>query len=68
MKLLRFGERGAERPGILDPEGIARDLGGVIDDISGETLLDEGMEVLRLCNWRNLPRVLSPVDIGISGR
>jgi hypothetical protein len=45
MKLLRFGEPGAERPGILDAAGIARDLSGVIDDISGETLLDEGMEL-----------------------
>jgi 2-keto-4-pentenoate hydratase/2-oxohepta-3-ene-1,7-dioic acid hydratase in catechol pathway len=64
MKLLRFGERGAERPGILDAEGIARDLGGVIDDISGETLLDEGMEVLRRCNWRNLPRVPAGARLG----
>ena len=64
MKLLRFGEPGAERPGILDAEGIARDLSGVIDDISGETLLDEGMEVLRRCDWRSLPHVPSGARLG----
>jgi 2-keto-4-pentenoate hydratase/2-oxohepta-3-ene-1,7-dioic acid hydratase in catechol pathway len=64
MKLLRFGEPGAERPGILDAEGIARDLSGVIDDISGETLLDEGMEVLRRCDRRNLPQVPSAARLG----
>ena len=36
MKLLRYGERGAEKPGILDPEGKIRDLSGVVKDIAGE--------------------------------
>jgi len=64
MKLLRFGEPGTERPGILDAEGTLRDLSGVIDDISGETLLDEGMDVLRRCNLRNLPQVTSGARLG----
>jgi hypothetical protein len=32
MKLLRVGERGAERPAVLDDAGIARDLSGVVTD------------------------------------
>ena len=28
MKLVRYGELGAEKPGILDPEGKIRDLSG----------------------------------------
>ena len=32
MKLLRIGERGAERPAVLDADGIARDLSGVVAD------------------------------------
>jgi 2-keto-4-pentenoate hydratase/2-oxohepta-3-ene-1,7-dioic acid hydratase in catechol pathway len=64
MKLLRFGEPGAEHPGILDAEGIARDLSAVIDDIGGETLLDEGMEVVRRCDYRNLPRVPPGARLG----
>ncbi len=38
MKLLRWGERGAERPGVLDAQGRIRDLSSVLDDISGKTL------------------------------
>lgn len=34
MKLLRYGEPGRERPGILDAEGQIRDLGGIVDDIN----------------------------------
>jgi 2,4-diketo-3-deoxy-L-fuconate hydrolase len=33
MKLLRVGEPGAERPAVLDDDGVARDLSGVVGDI-----------------------------------
>ncbi|MFC2968138.1 fumarylacetoacetate hydrolase family protein [Acidimangrovimonas pyrenivorans] len=52
MKFLRYGEAGAEKPGILDDEGRLRDLSGVIDDLSGEvlgelgTLSSEGLPVV----------------------
>src|SRR6201987_1553187 len=32
MKLLRVGERGAERPAVLDDNGVARDVSGVTGD------------------------------------
>lgn len=32
MKLLRVGDPGAERPSVLDGDGVARDLSGVVDD------------------------------------
>ncbi|PZN48976.1 MAG: 2-hydroxyhepta-2,4-diene-1,7-dioate isomerase, partial [Proteobacteria bacterium] len=32
MKLLRYGEAGAERPGLLDAEGTIRDLSGHVPD------------------------------------
>jgi hypothetical protein len=35
MKLLRWGERGAEKPGVLDAEGRIRDLSSIVADISG---------------------------------
>ena len=38
MKLCRFGQRGAEKPGIVDAEGNLRDLSGVITDLSIESL------------------------------
>ena len=39
MKLLRYGPRGSERPGMLDGEGRIRDLGGIVGDIAGEVLV-----------------------------
>ena len=38
MKYLRYGPRGAEKPGMLDQAGQLRDLSGVIADIGGEVL------------------------------
>lgn len=41
MKLLRVGTAGAERPALLDAEGVLRDLSGVVPDIDGALLADE---------------------------
>ena len=38
MKLVRYGEVGAEKPGILDPEGQIRDLSFVVKDIAGDVI------------------------------
>jgi 2-keto-4-pentenoate hydratase/2-oxohepta-3-ene-1,7-dioic acid hydratase in catechol pathway len=38
MKLLRWGDRGAERPGVLDAEGRIRDLSAIVPDLSGAVL------------------------------
>ncbi|MGB3417053.1 MAG: 2-hydroxyhepta-2,4-diene-1,7-dioate isomerase, partial [Mesorhizobium sp.] len=35
MKLLRFGEPGSEKPGLLDADGVIRDLSGHVADIGG---------------------------------
>ena len=35
MKLLRVGTAGAERPALLDAEGVLRDLSGIVADIDG---------------------------------
>lgn len=40
MKLLRVGTTGAERPALLDAEGVLRDLSGVVPDIDGALLAD----------------------------
>ncbi len=57
MKLLRYGLRGQERPGVLDAAGRVRDLAGVIDDISGSALLPESLARLRSLNIEALPLV-----------
>jgi 2-keto-4-pentenoate hydratase/2-oxohepta-3-ene-1,7-dioic acid hydratase in catechol pathway len=38
MKLVRYGARGAEKPGMLDAAGGIRDLSGVIGDLAGDVL------------------------------
>ncbi|GAA2957793.1 fumarylacetoacetate hydrolase family protein [Streptomyces enissocaesilis] len=42
MKLLRVGTAGAERPALLDQDGTLRDLSGLVPDIDGDLLADEG--------------------------
>lgn len=38
MKLVRFGPMGQEKPGLLDHDGVVRDLSGQINDIDSSTL------------------------------
>jgi 2-keto-4-pentenoate hydratase/2-oxohepta-3-ene-1,7-dioic acid hydratase in catechol pathway len=38
MKLLRFGAKGQERPGLLGDDGVIRDLSAVVADFSPETI------------------------------
>jgi 2-keto-4-pentenoate hydratase/2-oxohepta-3-ene-1,7-dioic acid hydratase in catechol pathway len=65
MKLLRYGPPGAERPGLVGPQGEIRDLSGVVADISGETLSDAGLNRLRRLDVAALPVVSS--GVGLSG-
>ncbi len=64
MKLLRHGPAGAEKPGILDDDGTIRDLSGVVDDISGAVLSDEGLSSLRALDLATLPAVGADTRIG----
>jgi 2-keto-4-pentenoate hydratase/2-oxohepta-3-ene-1,7-dioic acid hydratase in catechol pathway len=64
MKLLRYGDAGRERPGILAADGTTRDLSGIIPDIAGEALLPAGIEKLRALDTAKLPRVSEPVRLG----
>ncbi|MFN3937670.1 MAG: fumarylacetoacetate hydrolase family protein [Gemmobacter sp.] len=64
MKLLRWGPPGAERPGMLDPEGVARDLTGLVPDIAGAVLSDQGLAMLRALDAAALPRVPDGARLG----
>lgn len=64
MKLLRHGPQGAEKPGLLDPDGTIRDLSGLVGDIGGATLSDEGLERLRRLDAGRLPAVDPSVRLG----
>ena len=64
MKLLRFGLNGAEKPGIVDADGRVRDLSGIVPDISGAVLSDEGMQVIRDADLTTLPIVSADTRLG----
>ena len=57
MKLLRYGELGKERPGVLDKDGKIRDLSGHVEDISGSILGTNSINKLKEINVENLPTV-----------
>ncbi|SMP13351.1 fumarylacetoacetate hydrolase family protein [Shimia sagamensis] len=40
MRFVRYGERGAEKPGVLDKAGQVRDLSSVVTDLAGDVLAD----------------------------
>jgi 2,4-diketo-3-deoxy-L-fuconate hydrolase len=57
MKLLRFGELGREKPGLLDQDGTIHDLSQVVADISGDVLNDTALNRLRGVEPTSLPVV-----------
>jgi 2-keto-4-pentenoate hydratase/2-oxohepta-3-ene-1,7-dioic acid hydratase in catechol pathway len=64
MKLLRYGNPGQERPGILDNEGKVRDLSAIISDLDGSTLSAEGLARIAACDIQSLPVVSDPIRFG----
>ena len=64
MKLVRFGARGAERPGLVDSDGTIRDLSGVVADIGGATLLPENLAKLKAVDAASLPKAPAGSRIG----
>ena len=57
MKMLRYGPKGQEKPGLLDAQGKIRDLSGVVGDIDGATLGDASLAKLRALDPASLPVV-----------
>ena len=64
MKLVRFGEPGAEKPGMIDGDGALRDLSEYVDDIGGVTLGDEWVAKLAGLDPATLPEIHSSPRFG----
>jgi 2-keto-4-pentenoate hydratase/2-oxohepta-3-ene-1,7-dioic acid hydratase in catechol pathway len=64
MKLLRYGPKGKEKPGILDSEGRIRDLSAHVSDITGETISPKALAKLKKINVEKLPLVRGKPRIG----
>jgi 2,4-didehydro-3-deoxy-L-rhamnonate hydrolase len=71
MRLVRFGEAGAEKPGLIDAENTLRDLSDEIDDIARQHLSRAGLEKIRRIDPKSLPKAdpshrLGPPVAGIT--
>ena len=64
MKLLRYGEPGAEKPGLLDAEGGIRDLSAHLTDIGGAALDPVALAELAKLDPQTLPAVSGSPRIG----
>jgi 2-keto-4-pentenoate hydratase/2-oxohepta-3-ene-1,7-dioic acid hydratase in catechol pathway len=64
MKLLRYGPRGQEKPGLLDRDGHIRDLSAHVRDIAGEVLLPDGLARIAALDPETLPVVSGDPRLG----
>ena len=64
MKLLRFGPAGQEKPGLLDAQGVVRDLSAHVRDIDGDAIGPDALARLRALDPATLPAVPGNPRIG----
>jgi len=57
MKLLRYGQKGHEKPGILDADGKVRDLSAHVPDLAGDALSDQSLARIATLDLASLPEV-----------
>jgi 2-keto-4-pentenoate hydratase/2-oxohepta-3-ene-1,7-dioic acid hydratase in catechol pathway len=64
MKLVRYGQPGREKPGIIDKTGKIRDLSKVVPDIAGDALSPRGLNKIRRAKIDTLPLVRGNPRLG----
>ena len=64
MKLLRYGDKGLEKPGLLDADNQIRDLSGHVADIAGQVLSPQSLAALGAIDPASLPLVAGQPRIG----
>src|ERR1700758_4426926 len=64
MKLVRYGNRGAEKPGLIDKSGQLRDLSGQIKDLDGEAYSPASLKKLAAVDPASLPAVNGKPRLG----
>ena len=65
MKIVRFGEPGQEKPGIIDLDNNIRDLSGEVTDITGEFLESGGLSKLAQLDINSLPIASGSPRLGV---
>jgi 2,4-didehydro-3-deoxy-L-rhamnonate hydrolase len=64
MKLVRYGPPGREKPGLIDADGVLRDLSRKVDDIDAAALAPVALSGLRKIETRRLPAVKGRPRLG----
>ena len=64
MKLVRYGRAGAEKPGLIDEDGVLRDLSRVVKDVTADALSPAGLTRLRAVKTARLPAVRGRPRLG----
>jgi 2-keto-4-pentenoate hydratase/2-oxohepta-3-ene-1,7-dioic acid hydratase in catechol pathway len=64
MKLVRFGTPGAEKPGLVDAQGLVRDLSQHVKDIAADWLSPASLDKLRKVDPKALPVAPAGVRLG----
>ena len=64
MKLVRFGDVGKEKPGIIDTNGAVRDLSGRIADFGGEGVSHSAISKIRELDIDKMPLVSGSPRLG----
>lgn len=64
MKLVRFGNPGDEKPGLVDADGAIRDLSAHIPDLAGAALSPASLDKLRALDPKSLPEASAGVRLG----
>ena len=64
MKLLRYGPKGREKPGLLDKDGKIRDLSAHVPDIAGSVLQPDSLKKLAVLDPSQLPLASGELRIG----
>jgi 2-keto-4-pentenoate hydratase/2-oxohepta-3-ene-1,7-dioic acid hydratase in catechol pathway len=64
MKLVRYGEPGSERPGVVGGDGRLRDLSVLLPDLDGPRLDPRTLQTLAMLDVDELPAVEGPQRLG----
>jgi 2,4-diketo-3-deoxy-L-fuconate hydrolase len=64
MKLVRYGNPGAEKPGLIDAQGVLRDLSKAVKDIGPDQLSDEALAKIAQLDTTKLPAVKGSPRLG----
>lgn len=64
MRLVRVGEEGREKPGIVDENDELRDASSIVEDWAGDALSGESLRRVRAADLSRLPRFSPTTRLG----